>query len=78
MDASPTNDRYNTAPDRFDDIIRPMNVMRRGWTFGVGFAILGTLTVVAVQGLDSVLLGAVVGFFAGKTVQSLLLTVDSV
>ncbi len=53
-----------------------MDVMRRGWTFGVGFAIIGALAVVAVQGIDSVLAGAVVGFFAGKTVQSLLLTVS--
>lgn len=52
-----------------------MDVMRRGWTFGIGFAILGVLTAVAVQGLDSVLLGAIVCFFAGKAVQSLLPTV---
>jgi hypothetical protein len=52
-----------------------MGMMRRGWTFGVGFAILGALTVIAVQGIDSVLLGAIVGFFVGKAIQSLLLTV---
>lgn len=52
-----------------------MDVMRRGWTFGVGFAILGALTVIAVQGIDSVLLGAIVGFFVGKAIQSLFLTV---
>ncbi len=52
-----------------------MGVMRRRWTFGVGFAILGALTVVAIQGIDSVLFGAIVGFFVGKAIQSLLLTV---
>lgn len=43
--------------------------------FGIGFAILGALAVVAVQGTDWIPLGAIVGFFVGKSVQSLLLTV---
>jgi len=52
-----------------------MDAMRRGWTFGIGFALLGALAAVAVQGIDSVLLGAIGGFFAGKAIQSLPLTV---